>query len=538
MVNQFQSWTRKVYAILGVILFIGFLWAPVIGLATGTQIYKSSGEMRAMARFPGLPKSLDDLETWRSKYEAFINDHFGFRNALVRLHNGLSFHLLNKPGAGRVILGKDGWLFLEADSSLKNFRRTLAPWSRSEMRSLVKRIQQRQDFLASKGVEYLFVVVPAKSTIYPEHYDERWQRLERPSRLEQFRDFTKSYPKLHYLDLTAALLKEKSRLAAAEPDTRLYYKTDTHWNSRGASVAAARIRRELNKFGAQVPEPRRWPSSAWQPKKSELSGDLARLLGAGGTIPNVSWHLGTASPLRSSSLTALPYERRSYLIVDPKPSCETTLLVLHDSFGEALREFLSKGHPRSAFVWEPLCDIMRMAEFTPQVIIREITERFFITWPQPNPVELRKIKDSPTLSEQTKHCLAETRLIKVGDSLLLHGIDLLDHGDNLELVLFLEAQKRFPLLGSLHARITDAKGDLVVNKSEVLCPLHSTAQPGFRWQHSFLLDAQSYERTARISLMFPRQKQGHEPLYRGEKAIGGALLLQRSQARRSRYFGK
>ena len=92
------------------------------------------------------------------------------------------------------------------------------------------------------GVELVFVPVPAKATIYPDHLPDaratdELARLDRAHRrfLDELRDRD-----VTVLDLTDAFLDHRAATDDAE-DERLYCKQDTHFSPRGAELAAKRI---------------------------------------------------------------------------------------------------------------------------------------------------------------------------------------------------------------------------------------------------------------------------------------------------------
>lgn len=91
----------------------------------------------------------------------------------------------------------------------------------------VKAIKQRSDMITSKGIRYIFVVVPAKQTIYSSVSDEYM--------LSYVEALTK---KLQKIDVeTISLVDEFHEHAHIE----LYRNFDTHWNEQGVRVAAEKI---------------------------------------------------------------------------------------------------------------------------------------------------------------------------------------------------------------------------------------------------------------------------------------------------------
>ena len=537
MSTKLQHGIRKLFAVLGALTFVAFLWAPLYAMVTGTRIFESTGENRSLAYFPGAPESLEDIGPWRERFESFYDDRFGFRNALVQLHNSISVLVLNDPGSVPVALGKEGWLYLADDPSLPMFRRTQEPWTRSEMRSILASLLARRDFLARFGVEYAIVIAPAKSTIYPEFHDPKWTTLDRPSRREQFVQFVEGSG-LRLLDLTECILAEKERLQREGIEATLYYRTDTHWNSRAGSLTAGKLRTWLEGQGIDMPEAQPIPDSAWISEPSPRGGDLARMLGIEHLVQSTRWTPRDGPPSHGLTALPLPAERRSFKFTDPKPTCTTKLLLLHDSFAEVWREYLPKGHPECTFLWEENLDLLRLAAHAPNVVIREMTERLFVSGSFENPVTLREIPAGDSLDAERAKWIDRSRSITVGDTLVLLGAELLDHGDNFELVLHFEARSPHQLTGRIRATPYSSEDEELAPALRVLCPLGSGVQKGYRWQQRVMLPGSGYARTAKLALEFFDEKWRQIELATDGAAPGRSVMLERSLARRSEHYSK
>ena len=84
------------------------------------------------------------------------------------------------------------------------------------------------------GIPYLFVVAPSKHDVYPEFMPDRLNRVRDDSRLDQLMAYIEAFfpaPPVDILDLRPTLAE------ARKSGVRLFHKTDTHWNDRGAWAA-------------------------------------------------------------------------------------------------------------------------------------------------------------------------------------------------------------------------------------------------------------------------------------------------------------
>ena len=106
-------------------------------------------------------------------------------------------------------------------------------------------LRNKQQWLASKGIQYLFAVVPGKQTVYPEYLPDYIYTRRGRSRLDQVVDYHKSQPDLNFLDLRPTLLTAKRR-------HRIYHITDSHWNIRGAYAGYLKIMEQIQRLFPQA----------------------------------------------------------------------------------------------------------------------------------------------------------------------------------------------------------------------------------------------------------------------------------------------
>jgi hypothetical protein len=157
--------------------------------------------------------------------------------------------------------------------------------SDAELTQWRRAVEGRRAWWRERGAEYLLVLVPNKSTIYPERLPAFLRSQARPGKLDQLvghlRDQQSPLP---VLDLRAALL-------AAKAQQTVYWPTDSHWNAEGLTVASAAILARLGELG--VPAGQR-DEAAWM-KNEYLAreGDCIGLL-----TMNGRWPLEPVSQLR------------------------------------------------------------------------------------------------------------------------------------------------------------------------------------------------------------------------------------------------
>src|SRR5262249_50057341 len=130
-------------------------------------------------------------------------------------------------------------------------------------------LEERRDWLAARGIRYVFAVAPEKSSIYAEHLPESLQPLGGATRADPLlpgmrRDSTLPSPDF------------PPPPRAAQREDRLYHRTDTHWNDVGAFAAYRELESWLHaQFPAFVPLD---PDLFERQVHTAMAGDLAAMM--------------------------------------------------------------------------------------------------------------------------------------------------------------------------------------------------------------------------------------------------------------------
>ncbi|MBI5137190.1 MAG: hypothetical protein HZA24_07615 [Nitrospirae bacterium] len=250
---------RRTLQGLVVAFFLALTVLPLV-LTGGAEL--SEAEKRRLAPFPTLS---DGLAVFPKGFEAWFNDHFGLRAPLVAAYNRVKVLALGVSTRPGVAIGDDGWLYY-GGNAMTAYRGgiTLPDAHLEQWRAY---LEGMRDWLAERGVRYLFVVTPAKQEVYPEHLPARFAPVG-PSVREQFMAALAARSDVPVVDLTPALL-------AAKGDGDLFMRTDSHWNGRGAYVGYAAVMERLSGwFPELAPLPLERFAVAREPA---AGGDLAQL---------------------------------------------------------------------------------------------------------------------------------------------------------------------------------------------------------------------------------------------------------------------
>jgi hypothetical protein len=383
-----------------IVAFLLFLWLPAADSFLHLDPTPSLRENRTPARFPAFGTGLAAMRDFTSGFDSWFGDHFGFRRRLVGWERGWRWRLFHDGTVLRsarqqtVIVGKDGWLFLSTEKTLDDIR-GVRPFSDAELESWHLLLTTRRDFLAQRGIRYLFIIPPDKHSVYPEHLPDWLAEAPRPRRrIAQFLAYMRSHGDVPILDLRDALLSLK-------PRGILYRQTDTHWNDFGALEASRTIVRAIAAMGIAItpPEP-----SAFTIARAELPrGDLAGILGGDLSLSD-SGDL-ELSPLRLPQPFRLWREKGmlpkkwtpdSEPQISVNPAATANAVMFHDSFALPCAPFLGYSFARIVYVRQQNWDKRIFETEKPDIVIDEMIERFVISH---DPDEIRKMDEHPEVQK-------------------------------------------------------------------------------------------------------------------------------------------
>lgn len=372
---------------------IALLFLLFISLPLADQVFKfvrpyELVEKRKLAEKP-------TFDSWQpflfiKRYEDYYNDHFSFRTRLVYLNNLLTYKIFHTSASAKVIIGKQGWLFLGKFNEYFDeidYYRNLKPFTVEELRYWQILLEERSDWLKRRGIHYLFTIAPNKSTIYPEFMPDSIRKIHLQSRQDQLIKHLKKFSTLKILDLRPALL-------AAKKEKRIYNKTDTHWNDLGGYIAYCEIIKHLEQYYNFI---RSRPLNNFQIKQAEFrNGDLALML----SLPNVfwenQWQIEAKIPLRARVAPASNPDLRNNLRAITVHTCVTgplpAALMVHDSFAHQMKQFLSEDFSKIVYVMDWSLNFFDkiIVKEEIKIVVDEMVEYSLLNRFPVNPRKLRK----------------------------------------------------------------------------------------------------------------------------------------------------
>ena len=345
------------------ILFFAICLCPSLGMLVTKQ--ETSSENRQLSEFPS-PKTEEgkiNVE-WLSQAGDYFQEHFAFRNELVTGNALLHGRLLETSTADGVIQGKNGWLYYK--DSLDDYLGQDLLSDRS-LFNIAHMLSMTQQALEEKGVNFLFTIAPNKNSLYGDNmpYYDKLKVSDQTNR-ENLEGWLKT-EKVAYADLYQALMEE---------DEVLYHARDSHWNNKGAVLAADVLMDALGKDHDS------YEGESYTVRR-DYTGDLDTML----------------YPLASTADDEIYYDKETtYATVeeiqsnfDPRittvnPVKEGSLVMYRDSFGNALLPYMADAYANAYFSRGIPYQLMDVETHSADTVIIERAERFLPEMSQFPPV--------------------------------------------------------------------------------------------------------------------------------------------------------
>lgn len=281
----------------------------------------------------------------------------GFNTALTEWLSGGLYMESNE-----VLLGKEGWLFYKTDTDGEPLYDYMGVnrFSDEELDDIYDGLEQLGDRLSEAGIRYAVMTVPNKEQVYSEYMPDTVERISDISRLDQLTSYMEErqagaagaenagsgaiyiegqYP---YVDMTETFIN-------APDKEHLYYRYDTHWTDIGSFTALSEVNKALYGRGLSKPVFGELPG---------FEGDLARI---SATLDRYS---DTSYPIEEGSIPAGDIHE------------DETLLIIGDSFGDAMMHVARYYYGDVKFVSIPDLKEGMIEECSPDVVILECVERY------------------------------------------------------------------------------------------------------------------------------------------------------------------
>ncbi len=288
------------------------------------------------------------------------------------------------PAEPLVHVGTDGWLFLQGGSNFvaSLYQRKGGQLSDEQLALWRDAIVERAHRFSRLGIDWLFVVVPEKLTIYGHRTAQPLVDPDLAPAVRLYEQLTHIGMQQHMLDLVAPM-----RLRRDERD--LYWRTDSHWSPEGCFLAYELICERLGvKADAEL--------------LARPFEECGRVMDLGGHLDPMPWEtVRSYDYLRGARRTAV--NRVTRYLEDPQykelihvgarawfenpqaPNPQRAMLI-GDSYAlpsaTRLTGMMAETFRSLEFVWSNSVDWRAIRWRRPDIVICEIAERFLMLPPR------------------------------------------------------------------------------------------------------------------------------------------------------------
>ncbi len=328
-----------------VITFLAVVSLPFLGGLIAEKGSVSESEKRRLTARPTSGFSMEALQAFPSKYEAYFNDSFCFRQTLIRWTNYIRYAVLGVSPTYKVIVGLNGWLYYSERGDVgPGGAPAISP---EVLDNWEATLESRRRWLAKRDIQYLVVLVPEKDSIYPEFLPDSKARRSTSAEPHPLASRLRARTRVEVVDLTD-VLREHGRSAS-----NLYLMTDSHWTDLGAFIGYERIMLSL---AHHFPYLVALKLDSLRSGKGFLAfgGDLAAMLGTGQRFNEEYVTLSLPAPVRAKP-SRVPDKWinredwcKPFATEIDDPSLPKAVM-FRDSFSIALVPFLSEHFRRIVF---------------------------------------------------------------------------------------------------------------------------------------------------------------------------------------------
>jgi len=373
-----ESRIASVAYTLTIALFLLAIWLPNIGSMLGIAPGEST-EQRAMGKLPELKLDRKSIIQFQSRFMKFYVDNFGFRNVLIRWNSLFKLNVLKVDQFPKVLVGKEGWLYLikddEGNNSLDYYRSLSLFQGEKEIEEWVKPLADIRKDLASQGIRMLVVFVPMKPRVYPEYVPAYLRPVQDRTRLDQMMEYLKKNTGIDFIDTGPDLV-------AGKKDHLVFIKHDVHWNGYGAYYAYRGIMERISAMLGPVK-----PLTLGDFTVTAVSftgGDLANMLGLKDRFTEDYYVFTRKDGVKTRSLPVAypaPFSRFTEA-VESAGRKGPKAVVFHDSFFNFLKPLMGEHFSRmTCFQSYGRYDRGVIEAEKPDIVIFEIAEHFLLKSP-------------------------------------------------------------------------------------------------------------------------------------------------------------
>lgn len=183
-----------------------------------------------LTEWPGFAMNRDNI----SEMENYFDDRIGFRSQAISVYTEASDKIFDVMVHPLFMYGKDGHIFYKDSDYIAAYQRLNT--DEEFMNSFVEYLEDTNEYLHSKNIEFLYFLCPDKKSIYPEYFPDSIHVKEDNDTVLNYMENKLANSGIEYVIPYDELLEAKK--------TTVVYnqKYDaTHWNEFGSFLAQSML---------------------------------------------------------------------------------------------------------------------------------------------------------------------------------------------------------------------------------------------------------------------------------------------------------
>ncbi|MCF8459458.1 MAG: hypothetical protein K9G46_01940 [Flavobacteriales bacterium] len=308
---------------------------------------------------------------YKYEFDRYFNDHYVLKYNLFDIYVHFVQGLLKtEPMPHRVINGDNDMMFCgNWHHQYVNASKGFLAYESNTVASVSNTIEEQSNWCAQHAIAYYFAVAPNKLTVYGENLPI--EHFGNPPLRELVKD--KLPPTINFIDYTATLLNHKA-------ERQLYHNDDTHWNQVGAYFAYVQLMEAIQN---QFPDVQIIASEEYTLDSIVgIQNDLVRQIRQ--HTPEYQYILQRNSAANCVELGKIykPEEHNVFgALADgyeerySNKSRPLKIMVLRDSFGVSMVEYIRESFGESVFIWSNTFDTTMIVNEKPDILVNMIVER-------------------------------------------------------------------------------------------------------------------------------------------------------------------
>jgi len=339
---------KRLKEILVSVGFFILILIPVVEIFLDVFPEGENHENRAMKGMPVLDSI--DYNSFPSEFDEYYTDNYTLRNHLLRLNSKIKFNVFSIPPIeGKAFLGSDGWMYLVKDEMDIYLGYNNA--TDEELERYYDIFCYRRDYLDSIGSKYYIVFAPIKTSVYPEYIPLVKRKNNQKTLTDQLVEMLDTVSGIRVVDLRKSLIEAKG-------GTRLYHKTDNHWNEYGSFVGYQAI---MNSIHEDFPQVNPMPLSDFVVDSVESNSmGLTNMMGIYDGVIEQYISCKQLTERRSDNAEKsnypvpkwFPYKDSYESVYRVNNDSLPRLLLICDSFGKSVIPYLNEHFSKSTFIFD------------------------------------------------------------------------------------------------------------------------------------------------------------------------------------------